>query len=77
LPLQEIEIRLPDKDHRFQKTTILDDVPRGLVLYLIHIQDKTTAAKPHMLGASSPKEIEEWTVRLNAAKAAFATAIPT
>lgn len=77
VPLHDAEILLPDRDHQFQKATILDDIPRGSVLYPFFIKDKISATPPHMLGACSPKELEEWTETLYAAKAARVTFIPT
>ncbi|KAF2795660.1 hypothetical protein K505DRAFT_360000 [Melanomma pulvis-pyrius CBS 109.77] len=73
LPIQEVEMRLPDKDHQYQKATILDDIPRGSVLYLLFVKDKTATVQPHMLGASSHTELEQWTAHLHAAIATRAT----
>ncbi|KAF2715315.1 hypothetical protein K504DRAFT_421967 [Pleomassaria siparia CBS 279.74] len=77
IPLEEAGIRLPDFDHQFQKATILDDIPRGSVLYPIFIRDKASTAQPHMLGSSTVDERDRWASQLHAAIAARACIFPT
>ncbi|KAF2128514.1 hypothetical protein P153DRAFT_376644 [Dothidotthia symphoricarpi CBS 119687] len=69
IPLDELEINLPCDQHQFQKASFFDDIPRGSVLYLILIKNKSASGKPHLLGSYGYQERTEWMQHFTAATA--------
>ncbi|KAF2184658.1 hypothetical protein K469DRAFT_739282 [Zopfia rhizophila CBS 207.26] len=77
IPISDLEIILPDNDSQFQRATIMDDVPRGSVLYQLFVKDKNSSFQPHTFGAFELSERQEWADQLNTATIAHATQVAT
>lgn len=56
------------EQHQFQKATMMDDIPRGTVVYTIAIMDEdANTMKPHLLGAFGYQELKVWLEHLTTA----------
>ncbi|KAF1839064.1 hypothetical protein BDW02DRAFT_636030 [Decorospora gaudefroyi] len=62
-----LELALPSDAHQFQKGTMLDQIPRGSVVYVITIRDKVQDENPSLLGLYGLQERTAWYGHLKAA----------
>ncbi|KAF2474436.1 uncharacterized protein BDR25DRAFT_121958 [Lindgomyces ingoldianus] len=74
IPIASLEINLPGKENQFQRATIMDDIPRGSVLYQLFVKDNTSESHAHTLGVSSVNERRTWYDHFIAAIAAHGAA---
>ncbi|KAF2257564.1 hypothetical protein CC78DRAFT_217231 [Lojkania enalia] len=70
----ELDINGLDKHEKWSRTTILDDVPRGIGLHHFSVGNKNSSFEPHILGAQTVEERQLW---CNHLFAALATGPPT
>ncbi|KAF1947094.1 hypothetical protein EJ02DRAFT_334893 [Clathrospora elynae] len=69
LTVRDLELALPPDAQQYQKATMLDQIPRGSVVYIITVKNKTVEGKPHMLGLHSFQERVTWWGHLQIANA--------
>ncbi|ORY06757.1 hypothetical protein BCR34DRAFT_604104 [Clohesyomyces aquaticus] len=72
IAISDLEINLPNKDNQFQRATLLDDIPRGSVVYQLFVRDRRDTNFPHTLGAYTWAERKKWYDQLITAMASLA-----
>ncbi|KAF2868470.1 hypothetical protein BDV95DRAFT_129563 [Massariosphaeria phaeospora] len=55
ISLSSLEVAT-DQNRPYERTTLLDELPRGSILYTIFIKEHGSSTKSHILGANSPQE---------------------
>ncbi|KAF2026671.1 hypothetical protein EK21DRAFT_73727 [Setomelanomma holmii] len=66
IAIPDLEIQTSCDEHQFQKATMFDEIPRGSVIYIITMRDRTKDTKPHMFGAFGVQERKTWLEHINA-----------
>jgi hypothetical protein len=61
IPIDALKITTSCEKHLFQKATMLDELPRGTIIYTIGVKSgELDAMKPHLLGALGYQEHKVW-----------------
>ncbi|KAI4945749.1 hypothetical protein J4E91_007662 [Alternaria rosae] len=71
IAVADMELSLPTDVYQFQKATMLDQIARGSVVYIITINNKAQPGKPSLLGLYGFPERRDWLDHFTAAGTKF------
>ncbi|KAF2730349.1 hypothetical protein EJ04DRAFT_567850 [Polyplosphaeria fusca] len=67
IPVSNIQMTIPDTDAQSSKSTVLDELPRGTVLWHMSIGTKGMSKKMHLFGANTPQDRQLWSNQIDGA----------